>query len=430
MVHQHFMLMPSFTVAENLLFTFEPLKGIFIDKRKSRQIAQEISTKFGLAIEPDKKIGNCSLSMQQRVEILKILLRGATILIFDEPTAVLTPNESQELFSAFAELKKAGKSIIFITHKLREVIAIADRATIMRKGKVIDTINIRDTDLEELAEKMVGRSIDMSTRKSSFLNRFAFDKAKEILKVKNLSTINSLSGTHLSNISFSVKQGEILGIAGVGGNGQEELVECITGLSKDISSGSIFYHDIDITTWAANKIRNLGIAHITGDRYGRGVCTKTNVYENLIMGAHNRPPFIAGPFMKRKQLHDLSEQLIKRYDIKTNSKKSHIMDLSGGNIQKCILARELNLASDLIIAEEPTRGVDIGSIEYIHNQMRLFQNSKNLRSKKSEFSVFIMKIQEKCKCSLPFLGILWKLRLASRFQGRLPLSISHGILWY
>jgi general nucleoside transport system ATP-binding protein len=369
MVHQHFMLVPSFTVAENLVFASEPMKGVFVDARKAVEITGEISSKYGLFVDPHKRIADCPLSMQQRVEILKILLRGANILIFDEPTAVLTPQESQELFNAFGELKKAGKSIIFITHRLREVIAVADRATVMRKGKVVGTVDIPASSLEELAQMMVGRRVDLLTRKNKKENNDRPEGGKDILIFDEVSTGRSTSGIRLSNVSFSVKEGEILGIAGVGGNGQEQVVECVTGLTKSISGGSLLYRERDIAKYGAHKIRDIGIAHITGDRYGRGISAKSTVHDNLIMGAHRRAPWVSGPFLRRGKLRELSDRLMLEYDIKASSRSVSIMNLSGGNIQKCVFARELNLAKDLIIAEEPTRGVDIGSIEFIHNQL-------------------------------------------------------------
>jgi simple sugar transport system ATP-binding protein len=275
MVHQHFMLIPSFTVAENLVFGFEPQKGLLVDVDKANQIASEISTKYGLAIEPTRKIRDCSLSMQQRVEILKILYHGANILIFDEPTSVLTPQEANELFKAFKELKNDGKTIIFITHKLKEVMSVADRATVLRKGKLVDVVNIKDTSIDKLAAMMVGREISVVKRKDIIES---LDGKENILEIKNLKCLNNRGGIALNGISFALKPGEILGIAGVGGNGQSELVECITGLSKSIFEGQILYKGVDITSYSALKIRELGIGHITGERYTRGVCRKSNIY--------------------------------------------------------------------------------------------------------------------------------------------------------
>jgi len=366
MVHQHFMLIPSFTVAENLVFGFEPRKGLLVDVDKANQIASEISTKYGLKIEPTRKIRDCSLSMQQRVEILKILYHGANILIFDEPTSVLTPQETNELFKAFEELKNDGKTIIFITHKLKEVMSVADRATVLRKGKVVDVVNMKDTSIDKLAAMMVGREISVVKRKDIIES---LDGKENILEIKNLKCLNNRGGIALNGISFALKPGEILGIAGVGGNGQSELVECITGLGKSIFEGQILYKGVDITSYSASKIRELGIGHITGERYIRGVCRKSNIYENIIMGAHRQSPWAAKHFMDPKKLNELVDKLIETFDIKISSKDANIMSLSGGNVQKCILARELNLAKEIIVAEEPTRGVDIGAVEFIHSQL-------------------------------------------------------------
>lgn len=366
MVHQHFMLVPSFTVAENLVFTYEPKKGILVDKKRASAIAAEISEKYGLAIDPDKKIAECSLSMQQRVEILKILFHGAEILIFDEPTAVLTPSESEELFKAFEELKKDGKSIIFITHKLREVLSVADRATIMRKGKVVDTVEIKGTSMEDLAEKMIGRRIDVTSRK---MTDNELQKPESILEFYNVSTKTNMAGMQLSNVSFTVRRGDIIGIAGVGGNGQELVVETAAGLYKDITAGEIRYKGQSVNTLSASDMRKIGIAHITGERYIRGISSQSDIYENMIMGFHKRKDYSSRLFMKHKPLKNLMDSFMDTFAIKANSSAVPIMNLSGGNVQKCILARELNLAEELIIAEEPTRGVDIGSIEFIHRQL-------------------------------------------------------------
>lgn len=368
MVHQHFMLVPTFTVAENLVFTYEPKKGIFVDLKAAEKIAMELSEKYGLYIEPKKKISECTLSMQQRVEILKILFHGAEILIFDEPTAVLTPQESQELFKAFQALKEAGKSIIFITHKLKEVMSIADRATIMRKGKVVDTVDIDKTTMEELAEKMIGRKIDVTARKMK--NSEIEKKSSEsILRLEHVSTKQNISGISLKDVTFEVKAGEIIGIAGVGGNGQELVVEVITGLFKKITSGKVVYKQKEIQGFSPGDIRKIGIAHITGERYIRGVSPQSDIYENMIMGYHQKKEYSSKIFLHPKKLKKWIGNLVEEFHIKTNSISTPIMNLSGGNVQKCILARELYLAENLIIAEEPIRGVDIGSIEFIHNQL-------------------------------------------------------------
>ena len=363
MVHQHFVLIPSFTVAENLIFGYEPHKGPFVDLNKARQLASEISQKYGLEVDPDKKIQECSLSTQQRVEILKILLRGASILIFDEPTAVLTPQEAKELFKAFRELAQDGKTIIFITHKLREVMAVAERVTVMQKGQVRGVVNVKDTSVEELARLMVGRDVSFTRRRVKRVS-----DSDKILEVDNLSCLDERGLLALKDVSFHVKAGEILGVAGVGGNGQNELVECLTGLRETIN-GDIIYKGRKITKFSAVKIRNLGVGHIPGQRYTRGICKESDILKNLIMGAHKKHPLSKSIFLNLKQIDKYTEDLIKNYSIKTSSKDAPIMNLSGGNVQKCVVAREFTLARDLIIAEEPTRGVDIGAIEFIHTQL-------------------------------------------------------------
>ena len=367
MVHQHFMLVPSFTVAENLVFGFEPRKkGIFVDKGKANEITKQIAEKYGFEVDPGRKVADCPLSMQQRVEILKILFHGAEILIFDEPTAVLTPSETDELFKAFTALRADGKTIVFITHKLREVMAIADCVTVMRKGKVVTTVDKNDTSVEDLAEKMVGKRINIADRQ---IANAAQETGSIILSLENVSTGLSASGKKLSNLSFDLHEGEIVGIAGVGGNGQELLVETISGLNTDVTGGHVRYRGKDITGYNAARMREIGIAHITGERYLRGISSVSNIYDNLIMGAHRRAPWAKGMFIKPKELVVLADTLIQDFDIKAASRNMDIMNLSGGNIQKCILARELNLAKELILAEEPTRGVDVGSQSFIHHTL-------------------------------------------------------------
>lgn len=368
MVHQHFMLVPSFSVAENLVFTYEPKKGVFVDRKEAERLASELSESYGLYVEPKKKISECTLSMQQRVEILKILFHGAKILIFDEPTAVLTPQEASELFKAFDALKKAGKSIIFITHKLKEVMCAADRATIMRKGKVVDTVKISETSMGELAGKMIGKKIDVTVRKIKNTETGKEDR-KPVLRLEHVSTKTNISGMSLKDISFDVKEGEIIGIAGIGGNGQELVVEVVTGLFKRLTDGRILYRDEEIQGQSAGDIRKIGIAHITGERYIRGVSSQSDIYDNMIMGFHRKKEYSRGMFLQPKKLREWIQELVQEFNIKTSSITTPIRNLSGGNVQKCILARELSLARDLIIAEEPTRGVDIGSIEFIHNQL-------------------------------------------------------------
>lgn len=368
MVHQHFMLVPSFTVAQNLVFSFEPTKhGVFVDEAKAIEITKEISQRYGLQIDPTRKIQDCPLSMQQRVEILKILFHGAKILIFDEPTAVLTPAESAELFRAFRELKADGRSIIFITHKLREVMDVADRVTVMRKGKVVGTVTTEETSIEDLAEKMVGQRINIADR---IMHNSEMEKSDSVIfRMDHVTTAKTAAGKCIQDVSFDLHEHEIIGVAGVGGNGQEQLVEAIAGLGAPVTDGKMTYRDQDVTRCSAADMRKIGIAHITGERYILGISSTSDIYDNIIMGAHRREPWAGKLFMRQKRLEKLVDDLIETFHIKTASPRSEIMNLSGGNIQKCILARELNLAKDLIIAEEPTRGVDVGSQSFIHHTL-------------------------------------------------------------
>jgi len=367
MVHQHFNLIPSFTVAENLVFGFEPTnKCGLVDLKRAKKITREISEKNKLFIDPEKKVKDCVLSEKQKIEILKILFYGAEVLIFDEPTAVLTPQKTKELFNVFFELKKKGKTIIFITHKLKEVMDVADRITVMRKGEIVNVVGKASTSKEELASMMVGRDIKLIKRKIKNPENFG----KDILRINNLSYQDDYNIKRLSNVSLSVKSGEIVGIAGVGGNGQKELIESIAGLNnKKNISGSIEYNNIDITHYNSTKIRNHKIGYITGDRFSKGVCGSSSVYENLIMGIHNDDAYRKGIFINHNKLDELTNSFIEDYEIKLPSKDSIITSLSGGNVQKCIFAREIFNAKELIITEEPTRGVDIGAIEFIHEQL-------------------------------------------------------------
>lgn len=368
MVHQHFMLVPSFTVAENLVFSYEPRKrAFFVDKAEAIEITKNISQKYGFKVDPTRKIQDSPLSMQQRVELLKILYQGAEVLIFDEPTAVLTPSEVDELISILHSLKRVGKSIIFISHKLREVMEIADRVTVMRKGRMVGTVFCSETSLEDLAEMMVGQRIRMGVRLAR--NADDYDTRPAVLKINGLSTDVSASGQSLKAVNLVLCKGQIVGIAGVGGNGQELLVETVTGLSRRITAGNIEYQGKDITKLDASGMRDIGIAHITGERYKRGISTESDIYDNLIMGAHRRAPWAGRLFRYPKKLMALTKELIEQFNIKVSSPQSNIMELSGGNIQKCILARELNLSKEFIVAEEPTRGVDVGSQMFIYEML-------------------------------------------------------------
>ncbi len=363
MVHQHFMLVPPLTIAENVILGMEPRrKYFFIDIKKAALEIKELSEKFGFKIDPWARIEDVSVGIEQRVEIIKVLYRGAEILILDEPTAVLTPQEVDELFKILRSLKKEGKTIIFITHKLNEVMAVSDRVTVMRNGKVEGTIKTAKTSISEIANLMVGRDVLLKTKKEEQKT------GKTVLSIENINLLNSNNFPILRDINLSVDEGQILGIAGVEGNGQTELVETITGL-RNVNSGKIFLYGKDITNLSPRKIRELNIAHIPEDRWKRGVILEYSIADNLILGSHYRAPFNKGIALNFSDIDKHAEKLISEYDIRPTDKDNLLKSLSGGNQQKVIVAREFYGNPILLIASQPTRGLDVGSIEFVHWQL-------------------------------------------------------------
>jgi len=363
MVHQHFMLVPPLTVTENIILGMEPKKNNgLIDMEKAIKGVEKLSKSMGFKIDPKAKIENISVGIQQRVEIIKVLFRGADILVMDEPTAVLTPQEIEELFGILNSLKKQGKTIIFITHKLNEVKALSDRITVMRRGKVVGVKKTKDTNQEEIANMMVGRKVLLQVDKKE--HKFG----KTVLKVNKLSALNSKKLPALKEVSFETREGEILGIAGVEGNGQTELVEVITGLRPALS-GKIFLYDKEITNYSPRNIKEQKIAHIPEDRRQRGIIADYTVSENLILGSHYLPPFNKGLSLNVSEINSHADKLIKEYDIRPSDKYNLLKSLSGGNQQKVIVARELFGEPKLLIAAQPTRGLDVGSIEFVHQQI-------------------------------------------------------------
>ena len=365
MVHQHFMLVPPLTVVENVILGMEPRKNyFFVDLQKAVRDIKELSEQYDFKIYPWSKIEDISVGIQQRVEIIKVLYRGAEILILDEPTAVLTPQEVDELFKILKALKKQGKTIIFITHKLNEVMAVSDRVTIMRNGKVVGTKETRQTSTSEIATLMVGREVLLTIDKTEQ------QTGKVVLRLEKVNSLNQHRYPVLKDITLSVKEGQILGIAGVEGNGQAELVEVITGL-RPITSGNIFLYEQDITGFNPRKVRELNIGHIPEDRRKRGYIADYSVAENLVLGSHYKPPFVKGLFIDFPEVNKLADKLINDYDIRPASKDNLLKSLSGGNQQKVIVARELYKKPILLIASQPTRGLDVGSIEFVHKQLLL-----------------------------------------------------------
>lgn len=368
MVHQHFMLVPSFTVAENIVLGIEPRKNkIFVDKDKAAKLAEEIASKYNFNIDVNQKVENLTVGTKQKVEILKALYRGADILILDEPTAVLTPQETEELFVQLEELKKNGHTIIFISHKLDEIKRICDRLTILRNGRNMGTYDIGDLTTDQISRLMVGRDIVLTfDLKEPKLKKTA-------LKVRNISVIGSNGKTKVDNVSFDLKEGEILGIAGVEGNGQSELVDVLTGLNKNYG-GDYFIYDVDAKNLSIKEMRNLGLSYIPEDRMTVGVAKDMDILTNLFANQYDKKEYSDRFFLNRKNMEKRAEQLIKDFSIKASSYKQEVGMLSGGNIQKVVVARELSNEPKIIIANQPTRGIDVGAQEFIREKIVEFRD--------------------------------------------------------
>ena len=363
MVHQEFMLVNEMTVLENIILGFEPKQSmVMVDFNKAKTKVLEYVKKYNLDIQINKKIKDISVGEAQRVEIIKTLYRGADILILDEPTAVLTPQETEKLFEILDNLKKSGKSIIFISHKLNEVIKISDRITVMRDSKYIDTVLKKDTSPTKLAKMMVGREVLLEVKKKKM------EAEEVILKVEDIYVPSDRELSKIRELSFSLKRGEILGIAGVDGNGQKELVEAITGL-REVEKGKIYFKNTQISNMTPQFIRKTGIAHIPDDRNKRGLNREMNIKENLIATKFSDSAFSGVINLKEKEINKFSEDTIKKFDIRPANFNITTKNLSGGNAQKIVVARELESDTDLLIASQPTRGIDIGSIETIRKNI-------------------------------------------------------------
>lgn len=359
MVHQHFMLIEPFKVYENIILGVEPMQGMFINRKKAREKVEDLSKKYGLSINVDSYIRDISVGMQQRVEILKALYRGAEILIFDEPTAVLTPQEIDEFIEIVRNLAAQGKSIIIITHKLKEIKAMADRCTIIRRGKKIDTVDVPSVSPEELASKMVGRNVDFRIEKKPS------QVGDVVLKVDQLNYTDKRKVKILNDFSLDLHYGEILGIAGVDGNGQSELLDILTGLRKT-DSGKIYLKDKDITNKSPRQIQESGMNCIPEDRQKRGLVLEFTTAENLVLEQYRHAPYCKKGILQEEVIRDHADQLMTKFDVRPNNANYIAGDLSGGNQQKLIIAREITNDPDVLIAAQPTRGLDVGAIEYIH----------------------------------------------------------------
>lgn len=363
MVHQHFMLVPVFTVAENVVLGVEPIiAGNILNRKKANTEVEEISRKYGLAVDPKALVQDLAVGIQQRVEIIKVLIRGAKILVFDEPTAVLTPQEVSEFFGIVEELKARGSTIIFITHKLKEALAIADHITVLRAGKVVGQADPKTATPEELATMMVGRNIDLTVAKSEST------PGDVVLALDQVLVIDDYGRPLLNNIDLHVRAGEIVGVAGIQGNGQTELVEVITGLIP-LAGGSITLLNEEIGTSSPRRIHKDGVAHVPEDRNDMGMIGSFTVAENLVLDSYYSKPFSKGVRMQREVIDQSARQLVKDYDVRPPSIENLGSALSGGNAQKMIVAREFSREVPLLLLAQPTRGIDVGSIEYIHEQI-------------------------------------------------------------
>ena len=370
MVHQHFMLIPPFTVTENIVLGMEDTNGLVLDLKKSREKIVELSEKYGLSVDPDAKIEDISVGMQQRVEIIKVLYRGANTLILDEPTASLTPQEIAELIEIIKSLTNDGKSVILITHKLKEIKACADTCTIIRHGKYINTVDVKNTTESELASMMVGRDVSFTVEKEKR------EPGEVVLEVKDLCAKDYRNVEILKSLSLSVRRGEIVGIAGVDGNGQSELVEILTGLKK-AESGSVTILGQNAFNVTPKQSFEMGITSIPEDRQKHGLVLDFSVAENLILQNFEKEPFSKNGILNKADIESHANDMIKKFDIRPNDcSKNAAKTLSGGNQQKVIFAREVTNDSDFLIAVNPTRGLDVGAIEFVHKYL-VEQRNKN-----------------------------------------------------
>ena len=363
MVHQHFMLIPVMTVAENIVLGVEPHRaGVVLDLDEARERVRDISKRFGLAVQPDARIQSISVGQQQRVEILKALYRGAEILILDEPTAVLTPQEADELFAILRSLQAEGKSIIFISHKLHEVLDIADRITVLRRGKTIETVPSAGATEESLAKLMVGREVLLRVEKPPA------QSGEPILRVEDLHVLDDRGLEAVKGVSFEVRAGEIVGVAGVDGNGQSELIDAIMGLRK-IESGTVVVGDEDITGDGAKDCLDAGLGHIPEDRQRRGLILDFTLAENLALHDYDSPPDSRYGWLFPRRLIEIARRLLAEFDVRGGAPQTPASSLSGGNQQKVVVAREVNRNPRVLVAGQPTRGLDVGAIEFVHRRL-------------------------------------------------------------
>ncbi|WP_338450825.1 ABC transporter ATP-binding protein [Niallia oryzisoli] len=368
MVHQHFKLVADYTITENIILGIEPIKkfaGLFpyVDIRNANRKIEELSRNFGLEVDPTKKISDLTVSMQQRVEILKVLYREAEILIFDEPTAVLTPQEIEFLLGIIEGLRNGGKTIILITHKLEEIKKVADRCAVLNKGKLVDVLDVKSTSVKHMAQLMVGREVNFESEKA--VAQFK----EEVLKVEHLTVKNEDGFEVVNDVSFTIHSGEIFAIAGVADNGQVEIADAIAGLTK-VSGGKVLLQGMDITNESIRKRTEMGISYIPEDRQSFGLVLDFDLSTNLALKQYYREPFSRKGILNKEEFEQFGSKMIDKYDIRSGQGiKTQVRSMSGGNQQKAIIAREIELQSPLMIFVQPTRGVDIGAIENIHKMM-------------------------------------------------------------
>lgn len=362
MIHQHFMLIPNFTVLENIILGMPSPREPLLDLKEARSKVVDLSKQYGLSVDPDAMVWQISVGAQQRVEIIKALYRGAEILILDEPTAVLTPQEAEDLFRVLNTLKAQGKSVVFISHKLDEVIEVSDRVTVLRDGKVIGTVNTRETDTQDLARMMVGREVLFKIGKKPAR------PGAVALELEDVWALNDKKLPALKGVFLQVRSGEILGIAGVDGNGQTELAEVIAGLRRAIK-GSIKVFGENVTNQAPRPLIERGLAHIPADRRRQGLVLDFSIAENIILETYYRHPFAKGWILRHDVIRDNARDLIRQYDVRTPGYQVPAKNLSGGNQQKVIIAREFARSPKILIAVQPTRGLDVGATEYVHRNL-------------------------------------------------------------
>ena len=362
MVHQHFMLIPVMTVTENIVLAAEPRRGPLIDRSEARRRVQEISDRYGLAVDPDAVVEDVTVGQQQRVEILRALYRGADVLVLDEPTAVLTAQETEELIEVMRQLKQAGTAIVFITHKLGEALAAADRISVLQRGKKVATLAAADATEPELARLMVGREVLFR------LDKTQVQTGEPLLHVESLEATDDRGLPALRGVSFDVRAGEIVGIAGVDGNGQSELIECITGLRVP-AAGTVRVSDVEVAGRGVHHAIDAGIGHIPEDRHRRGLILDFDLAENLALREYDKAPLARGGLLSPKRMRARAEPLLGEYDVRGGKPATPASSLSGGNQQKVVIARELDENPRVLVAAQPTRGLDVGAIEFVHRKL-------------------------------------------------------------